>query len=332
MPRNFQVNQYKNQPRNQHPQYQQQPQYQHRPNSNNFNNFQPQLNNHDQGVPQNQVFQRNNQNLQNVPNITVPTNQNHIRIQGNVVVTTQHEGNFDWSNHEEDIADGIKRENVAFMAIIEKDTGSSSQVHYAPTIDLTEVINEIKMNVGKLESECFKKQSIINAYEASELVSEERMKSLKEDCVNSYKAQKRFTTEIDGLKKMIIEEKVLNTKLQADNEFLKNLVSTGNICGILNQVKEEDKYKAVPPPFNNNFMPKVDKDKRNAYLQQFKDVFQDKEELVDLYKNVEVSEEGVFFVKKELKEEKSIGVQVSKDDLESIDLNQDDLSDLSDQI
>ncbi|XP_076950642.1 uncharacterized protein LOC143623681 [Bidens hawaiensis] len=218
------------------------------------------------------------------------------------------------------------------MAITEKDTASSSKVHSAPNVDLNELINELKVKIGKLESECFKKQSIINAYEASEIVSEERMKSLEEDCMNSYRAQTRFTTKINGLKKMVIEEKVLNTKLQTDNEFLKNLISTGNICGILNQVKGEDKYKAVPPPFNNNFMPKVDKEKRNAYLQQFKDVFQDKKKVVDLYKNVEVSEEGEFVMKKEVKEEKSIGVQVSEDDLESIDLNQDDLSDLSDQI
>lgn len=51
-----------------------------------------------------------------------------------------------------------------------------------------------------------------------------------------------------------------NTKLQIDNEFLKNLVSTGNICGILNQVSEKDKYK-------------FDKEKRDSYLNQFRDVF-----------------------------------------------------------
>ena len=50
------------------------------------------------------------------------------------------------------------------------------------------------MKVGKLESDCFKKQSMINSYEASELVSEDRMKSLEEDCMNSYRAQTRFTT------------------------------------------------------------------------------------------------------------------------------------------
>ncbi|XP_076948385.1 uncharacterized protein LOC143620613 [Bidens hawaiensis] len=278
--------------------------------------------NNQQGMNQNQVYQMNNNQNQAVQipaTHNIPANQNQPRNQGNVAVTTQHEGSFDWSNHEEDIVDDIRRANVAFMAI---DSASSSKVHSDPNADLPKLVNELKEKIGKLESECFKKQSIINAYEASEIVSEERMKSLEEDCMNSYRAQTRFTTEISGLKKM----------LQTENEFLKNLVSTGNICGILNKVKEDEKYKAVPPPFNNNFMPKVDKEKRSAYLQQFKDVFQDKEDVADLYKNVEVSEDGEFVMKKEMKEEKSIGVQVSEDDFDSDELDQDDLNDEADNV
>ena len=155
------------------------------------------------------------------------------------------------------------------------------------------------------------------------------MKSLEEDCVNSYRAQTRFTTEISGLKKMLVDEKMLNVKLLTEVEFLKNLVATGNICGILNQVKEEEKYKAVPPPFQNNFMPKVDKEKRSAYLQQFKEVFEDRKDVADLYKNVEVGENGELEIRNVVK---SVETKVSDDDTDSSELNQDDLSDLSDQI
>ncbi|XP_076920627.1 uncharacterized protein LOC143581822 [Bidens hawaiensis] len=325
-PRNFQTNQFQNQqPRNQM-------QYQNRNNFNNnnnpnFNNYQPPQVYNQQAAPQNQNYQRN-QNPQAVQNNLNIPNQSQPRNQGNVAVAAQQEGDFDWSNHEDD----IKAANVAFMALIEKDAGTSSQVHSAPTVDLNEIINELKVKVGKLESERFKKQSIINGYESSEQMNEERMKSLEDDCVSSYRAQTRFTTEIEGLKKMIVEEKVQNTKLKIENDFLKNLVSTGNICGILNKVNEKDKYKAVPPPFNNNFMPKADKEKRDAYLQQFKDVFHDKEEFADLYKNVEVNENREFGQKKVVIEDKSIGVQVSEDDFDFEDLNADDLSDLSDEI
>lgn len=60
------------------------------------------------------------------------------------------------------------------------------------------------MKIGKLEGECFRKQSIINGYEASDDVNEENIRRLEDDCVSSYRAQQRYCTEIDGLKKMLI--------------------------------------------------------------------------------------------------------------------------------
>ena len=153
MPRNFQANQF-NQPRNQ-PQFQQN----YPRNNNNFNNNQPfnpnnnfYLNNNF-NQPQFQQFQPQMNNQPVVTN-TTPANQNQPRNQGNVAVTTQHEGNFDWSSHEEDIADDIRRANVAFVAI---DSASSSTVESDPIAELHDLVNEIKVKVGKLESECFKK-------------------------------------------------------------------------------------------------------------------------------------------------------------------------------
>ncbi|XP_076910188.1 uncharacterized protein LOC143567737 [Bidens hawaiensis] len=154
MPRNFQVNQFQ-QPRNQQ-QYQQNV---HRNNNqqnfnnnqgfnpnNNFhpnNNFNPNFNNHyqsqmnnQQGMNQNQIYQMNNnqnQAVQNPATNNIPANQNQPRNQGNVAVTTQHVGSFNWSNHEEDIADDIKRANVAFMAI---DSASSSKEQATPLNDI----------------------------------------------------------------------------------------------------------------------------------------------------------------------------------------------------
>ncbi|XP_076951371.1 uncharacterized protein LOC143624687 [Bidens hawaiensis] len=155
MPRNFQVNQFQ-QPRNQQ-QYQQnvhRNNNQHNfnnnqgfnPNNNNFhpnNNFNPNFNNHyqpqmnnQQGMNQNQVYQMNNnqnQAVQNPATSNIPSNQNQPRNQGNMAVTTQHEGSFDLSNHEEDIADDIRRANVAFMAI---DSASSSKEQATPLNDI----------------------------------------------------------------------------------------------------------------------------------------------------------------------------------------------------
>ncbi|XP_076939645.1 uncharacterized protein LOC143608516 [Bidens hawaiensis] len=77
----------------------------------------------------------NNQNqaVQIPATHNIPANQNQPRNQGNVAVTTQHEGSFDWSNHEEDIADDIRRANVAFMAI---DSASSSKEQATPLNDI----------------------------------------------------------------------------------------------------------------------------------------------------------------------------------------------------
>ena len=55
-------------------------------------------------------------------------------------------------------------------------SASSSTVESDPIAELHDLVNELRVKVGKLESECFRKQSIINSYEASELVSEDRMK------------------------------------------------------------------------------------------------------------------------------------------------------------
>ena len=99
-------------------------------------------------------------NNQTITTNTTPANQNQPRNQGNVAVTTQHEGNFDWSSHEEDIADDIRRENVAFVAI---DSASSSTVESDPLAELHDLVNDLRVKVGKLESECFKKQSMINS-------------------------------------------------------------------------------------------------------------------------------------------------------------------------
>ncbi|XP_076950760.1 uncharacterized protein LOC143623823 [Bidens hawaiensis] len=155
MPRNFQVNQFQ-QPRNQQ-QYHQNVQRNNNqqnfnnnqgfnPNNNNFhpnNNFNPNFNNHyqpqmnnQQGMHQNQVYPMNNtknQAVQNPATNNIPANQNQPRNQGNVAVTTQHEGSFDWSNHEEDISDDIRRANVAFMAI---DSASSSKEQATPLNDI----------------------------------------------------------------------------------------------------------------------------------------------------------------------------------------------------
>lgn len=61
---------------------------------------------------------------------------------------------------------------------------------------------------------------------------------------------------------MYLEEKVKNTQLQIEVEFLKNPISTRNIGGKLMKIKEENKYKGVPPPFNHNYSLIVDKEKR----------------------------------------------------------------------
>lgn len=45
-----------------------------------------------------------------------------------------------------------------------------------------------------------------------------------------------------------LEEKVKNTQLQVEVNFLKNLAATGNICEKLEKIKPEDKYKVVHHP------------------------------------------------------------------------------------
>lgn len=99
--------------------------------------------------------------------------------------------------------------------------------------------------VGICESEINKKDNIINLYEESERTYEAQIISLEEDCIKSYETQSWFTVQIEGLKKMYNEEKLKSTALQVDVEFLKNLVSAGNICGKLEKIKPGDKYSTT---------------------------------------------------------------------------------------
>lgn len=104
----------------------------------------------------------------------------------------------------------------------------------------------------------------------------------------------RFNVEIEGLKKMYVDEKLKCTQLKVEVDFLNNLVATGNICGKLEKINPGDKYKVVLPCFSDNCSLKVDKGKREAFLSQFKTIFNDNKGFIENYEDVVLDGEGEF--------------------------------------
>lgn len=66
------------------------------------------------------------------------------------------------------------------------------------------------------KSENNRKDTIINVYELSERTYEEQIKGLEEDYLKSYRTQSRITIEMEGLKKMYIDEKLRSTQIQVN--------------------------------------------------------------------------------------------------------------------
>lgn len=109
---------------------------------------------------------------------------------------------------------------------------SSSQVPYElSTSDLLLIIDDLNREVGKWKSECSKKDVVINVYDMSEKTYDKKINSWEEDCVESYRIQSKLNLKVDGFKKLYTEEKLKNTELQIQIDFLKNLVLIGNILG-----------------------------------------------------------------------------------------------------